>query len=66
MNNNRGSIWLQKGTYNAIKHEKELYEAKVDGKVDWGAFLLLLLGLYVANKALQNKEQSKKIGEVKR
>ena len=60
MKNNRGSIWLQKGTYNAIKHEKELYETKVNGKVDWGAFLLLLLGLYVANKALQNKEQSKK------
>ncbi len=56
MNSNRGSIWLQKGTYNAIKHEKELYETKVNGKVDWGAFLLLLLGLYVANKAIQNKE----------
>lgn len=60
MKDNRGSIWLQKGTYNAIKHEKELYEVEVNGKVDWGAFLLLLLGIFVANKALQNKDQSKK------
>jgi len=60
MNSNRGSIWLQKGTYNALRHEKELYEAEVNGKVDWGAFLLLLLGLFVANKALQNRKQSKK------
>ena len=56
----RGSIWLQKGTYNALKYEKELYEAEVNGKVDWGAFLLLLLGLFVANKALQNRDKSKK------
>ena len=60
MKDNRGSIWLQKGTYNAIKHEKELYEVEVNGKVDWGAFLLRLLGIFVANKALQNKDQSKK------
>jgi hypothetical protein len=60
MPENRGSIWLQKGAYNALKREKEQYEAQVNGKVDWGGFLLLLLGLYIASQTRKGNQKSKK------
>ena len=60
MPENRGSIWLQKGAYNALKQGKEQYEAQVNGKVDWGGFLLLLLGLYIASHTRKGNQKSKK------
>lgn len=63
MPENRGSIWLQQGTYNALKQGKEQYETQVGGKVDWGAFLLLLLGLHIANQVLKPQQKSKEIGK---
>jgi len=59
MPENRGSIWLQQGTYNALKQGKEQYETQVKGKVDWGAFLLLLLGLYIASQIGKGSGKSK-------
>jgi len=56
----RGSIWLQQGAYNALKQGKEQYEAQVNGKVDWGGFLLLLLGLYIARQGGKGNERNKK------
>ncbi len=60
MPGNRGSIWLQQGAYNALKREKEQYETQVNGKVDWGGFLLLLLGLYIASQTGKGSEGNKK------
>ncbi len=60
MPENRGSIWLQQGAYNALKQGKEQYEAQVNGKVDWGGFLLLLLGLYIASQTRKGNQKSKK------
>ena len=53
MTQDRGSIWLQEGTYNALKQAKGQYETQVKGKVGWGAVLLLLLGLHIANKGMK-------------
>ena len=57
---NRGSIWLQPGAYNALKQGKQQYETQVDGKIDWGGFLLFLLGLYIASQIGKGNERSKK------
>jgi len=51
MQEKQGAILVQRGVYNALKQGKEQYEAQVDGKVVWAAFLLFLLGLYVASQS---------------
>lgn len=60
MPENRGAIWLQQGVYNALKQGKEKYEAEMNGKVDWGGFLLLLLGLYIASQTGKRNKKSRK------
>ena len=55
----QGSIWLQRGAYNALKQGKEQYEAQADGRVNWGAFLLFLLGLYIAHQSGKGNERNK-------
>ena len=62
MPGNRGSIWLQSGAYNALKQGKEQYEAQVNGKIDWGSFLLFLLGLFTASQIRKRREEDKKRG----
>jgi len=59
MREKQGAILVQRGAYNALKQGKNQYEAQAEGKVDWAAFLLFLLGLYVANQSRKGNGRNK-------
>jgi len=60
---NRKYIALRQAEYNALTRAKTVYEKANGGSTDWGAFLLLLLGLAAGaplfNEWLSNQQQTK-------
>jgi len=50
----RKSIYLRPAEYNALQRAKANYEQANGSATDWGAFLLLLLGLAIGAKLLND------------
>jgi hypothetical protein len=48
----RKSIYLRPSEYNALERAKSRYEQNNGSQTDWGAFLILLLGLVAGAKLL--------------
>lgn len=59
---NRKHIALRQAEYNALTRAKTVYERANGSSTDWGAFLLLLLGLAAGaalfNEWLSNQQQT--------
>ncbi len=56
----RKTLGLQSSEYHILSQAKQAHEANTGEKLDWGAFLLFLLGLYILDKATKPKKQLKK------
>ncbi|MFC1967426.1 hypothetical protein ACFLV2_02170 [Chloroflexota bacterium] len=56
----RKTLGLQPSEYHVLSKAKQAHEATTGEKLDWGDFLLFLLGLYILEKATKPKEQQKK------
>ena len=50
----------QPSEYHVLSQAKQAHEANTGEKLDWGAFLLFLLGLYILEQATKPKKQQKK------
>ena len=54
----RKTIGLQLSEYEVLARAKEAHEAERGEQTDWGQFLLVLLGLYIAYLAKKKLEEA--------
>lgn len=56
-------ITLSESEYNILLQTKKAYEQSVGQSVDWGRFLLFLLGLYIENEVTKPKNGRLEAGD---
>ena len=56
----RKMVGLQSSEYRILSQAKQVHEENTGEHLDWGAFLLFLLGLYILDQATKTKRQQKK------
>ena len=56
----RKTLGLQSSEYHVLSQAKQAHEANTGEKLDWGAFILVLLGLYILDQATKPKKLQKK------
>jgi len=56
----RKTLGLQPSEYHILSKAKQAHEANTGEQLDWGAFLLFLLGIYILEQAIKPKKQQKK------
>lgn len=56
----RKTLGLQSSEYHVLSQAKQAHEANTGEKLDWGAFLLVLLGLYILDQVTKPKKQQEK------
>jgi len=52
-------ITLREGEYQVLNQAKTGYQQATGKEVDWGEFLLFLLGLWILNELTRKKAKSK-------
>ncbi len=53
-------ITLSESEYGVLSQAKEAYEKSKGATVDWGHFVMFLLGLYIQNEVRKAKHKGKK------
>jgi len=56
----RKTLGLQSSEYHVLSQAKQAHEVNTGEKLDWGAFLLVLLGLYILDQVTKPKKQQEK------
>lgn len=53
-------VTISQSEYEVLLQVKKSYEESQEESVDWGRFLLILLGLFMANEIKKNAEKNRR------